>query len=136
MSLSPSPGAKFANRPVNFTGVVTMVSRVLEIEQPATAPKSTDLQRFALLLKTNYRLFVRNRTAMFWNIVFPIGLMLLFGSIYGKQPGAITYLATGMVVLSLMSNGIIGNANTLALWRERGILRRIQTTPLPVWQLL
>src|SRR4051794_12375770 len=113
---------------MSFTGVCTMVSRVLEIEQPATAPTSTDLQRFALLLKTNFRLFMRNRIGIFWTMLFPIGLMLLFGSIYGKQPGAITYLATGMVVLSLMSNGIIGNAVTLAMWRERGILRRIQTS--------
>src|SRR5690242_16379390 len=91
-------------------------------------------QRFGLLLQTNLLLYLRNRMAVFWNMVFPIGLMLLFGAIYGKEPAAITYLATGMVVLSLLSNGLIGNAATMALWRERGILRRIQTTPLPLWQ--
>jgi ABC-2 type transport system permease protein len=111
-----------------------MTTHVIEAAVPA--PRNTDLQRFGLLLRTNFRLFLRNRMTMFWNIVFPIGLMLLFGAIYSKQPGAITYLSTGMVVLSLMSNGIIGNAVGLATWRERGILRRIQTTPLPVWQLL
>jgi ABC-2 type transport system permease protein len=93
-------------------------------------------RRFGLLLQTNLLLYLRNRMAVFWNMVFPIGLMLLFGAIYGKEPAAITYLATGMVVLSLLSNGLVGNAATMALWRERGILRRIQTTPLPLWQLL
>ncbi|HET7078561.1 MAG TPA: ABC transporter permease [Chloroflexia bacterium] len=93
-------------------------------------------RRFGLLLQTNLLLYLRNRMAVFWNMVFPIGLMLLFGAIYGREPAVITYLATGMVVLSLLSNGLIGNAATMALWRERGILRRIQTTPLPLWQLL
>ncbi len=102
----------------------------------SAAPTYGGLQRFGLLMRTNARLFVRNRTALFWNIAFPIGLMLLFGSIYGSQPGAVAYLTTGMVVLSLMANGVTGNAMALATWRERGILRRIQTTPLPVWQLL
>src|SRR5690349_173591 len=103
----------------------------------ATSPQARIAwRRFGLLLQTNLLLYLRNRTAVFWNIVFPIGLMLLFGAIYGRQQEAIAYLATGMVVLSLLSNGLIGNAATMALWRERGILRRIQTTPLPLWQLL
>ncbi len=112
-----------------------MATALIQTALP-TAPAFTGPQRFGLLLLTNARLFVRNRTALFWNIAFPIGLMLLFGSIFGKQKDAVTYLTSGMVVLSLMSNGIIGNAAVLATWRERGILRRIQTTPLPVWQLL
>ncbi|MDQ2810046.1 MAG: ABC transporter permease [Chloroflexota bacterium] len=113
-----------------------MTTTLTQTATAAALPPFSGLQRFGLLMRTNARLFVRNRTALFWNIAFPIALMLLFGSMYGSQPGAVAYLTTGMVVLSLMSNGITGNAATLATWRERGILRRIQTTPLPVWQLL
>jgi hypothetical protein len=40
-------------------------------------------RRFGLLLQTNLLLYLRNRMAVFWNMVFPIGLMLLFGAIYG-----------------------------------------------------
>jgi len=109
-----------------------------------TAPPAAlngNLYRFGLLLRTNARLFVRNRTALFWSVAFPIGLVLLFGTIFGNQPGLdskvyIAYLTSGMIVVSLLANGLIGNASTMAVWRERGILQRIQATPLPLWQFL
>src|SRR6476661_8362242 len=101
----------------------------------AARPANASWRRFGLLLQANLLMFLRNRTALFWIIAFPIGLMLLFGAIFGQQEGAIPYLTSGMVVLSLMSNGIVGNAGRLAEWRQQGFLRRIQTTPLPVWQL-
>jgi ABC-2 type transport system permease protein len=71
--------------------------------------------------------------------------MLLFGAIWGTQvldptdPQSFTligYMVPSMIVLSLMSNGLVGNAGAMAVWREKGILRRIQATPLPVWQFL
>ena len=39
-------------------------------------------------------------------------------------------------ILSLMSNGLIGNSAAMAHFRENGILRRVQTTPLPVRHLI
>ena len=94
-------------------------------------PANAAGRRFGLLLHANLLMFLRNRMALFWNIVFPIGLMLLFGAVFGEQAGAIPYLTSGMVVLSLMSNGMIGNASRAGRsWRQQGILRRIQTTPL------
>jgi|GEM_PF-365919 len=93
-------------------------------------------RRFGLLLQASAWMFIRNRASMFWVIAFPIALMLLFGAVYGSHKEFIPYLASGMIVVSLMANGIIGNAGRLAEWREQGILRRVQATPLPVWQLL
>ncbi len=102
-------------------------------------------RRFGLLTQANFLMYVRNRAAIFWVIFFPIAYMLLFGAIYGGQridpnnPNSvkvISFMIPGLVVMSLMSGGIIGNAGTMANWRERGVLRRIQTTPLPIWQLL
>ncbi len=111
----------------------------------ATRPANGGLRRFWILLQANFTMYLRNKSSLFWVIVFPIGLTLLFGLIWGSQkinsddPNSVTlisYLVPNMIVLSLMSNGLIGNASALAVYRERGILRRIQTTPLPVWQLL
>jgi ABC-2 type transport system permease protein len=90
-------------------------------------------------------MYIRNRAAMFWVIIFPIGLMLVLGAIYGNQPAgpgtagavtAISFITPGLIVLSLMSNGLIGNSSVMAQYRERGILRRVQTTPLPVQHLI
>ncbi len=106
---------------------------------------SLNLRRFVLLSWNNFIMYTRNRSALFWVILFPIGYMLLFGAIYGGKnvdptnPASakiISFMVPGLVVMSLMSNGIIGNASAMAVWRERGILRRLQTTPLPIWQML
>lgn len=103
------------------------------------------VRRFLILLQTNFVMYVRNRVALFWVIAFPIGLMLLFGAVWGNQTldptnpqsfTLISYMVPSMIVLSLMSNGLVGNAGAMAVWREKGILRRIQATPLPVWQFL
>src|SRR5262245_4175156 len=102
-------------------------------------------RRFRLLVQANLLMYTRERAALFWVIVFPLGLMLLFGSIYGHikinpaDPNSLTvisFMVPGLIVLMLMSNGLVGNAETMAVYRERGILQRVQTTPLPVWQFL
>jgi ABC-2 type transport system permease protein len=71
--------------------------------------------------------------------------MLILGALYGNQPinpsdpnslTAISFLVPGLIVLSLMSNGLVGNSAAMAHFRENGILRRVQTTPLPVSHLI
>lgn len=102
------------------------------------------LRRFGLLVQANLLMYVRERAALFWVVIFPIGMMLLFGAMFGHikvgPPGhevtLISFMVPGLIVLALMSNGIVGNAEAMAVYRERGILRRIQTTPMPLWQLL
>ena len=103
------------------------------------------MKRFRILLRANFLMFVRNRRATFFSLIFPIGLTLLFGAIWGKQEiknpdetsfRFMNYLVASMIVMSLLSNGVMGSAFALVTWRERGIFRRIQATPLPVWQML
>jgi ABC-2 type transport system permease protein len=108
-------------------------------------PSNASLKQFVLLVKADALMYLRNKTPMFWNIVFPIGLMLILGALYGGQQvnpddpnslTAISYIVPGLIVLGLMSNGLISNSTTMANYREKGILRRIQTTPLPVGNLV
>ena len=101
-------------------------------------------RRIGLLLQADVLRLLRAKDYLFWVSVFPIGLMLLFGMIWGGEkinpadPNSlplISYLAPGLLVLSLLSNGI-GYAETMAIYREKGILRRVESTPLPVMQLM
>src|SRR5689334_1799124 len=91
------------------------------------------MRRFLVLAKANMLMNVRNRTTLFWNFAFPIGLILLYGVLW---PAAIAWLAVGILVLNIMSSGLMGDATRLTNLRERGILRRVQATPLPTWQLI
>jgi ABC-2 type transport system permease protein len=91
------------------------------------------MRRFLVLAKANMLMNVRNRTTLFWNFAFPIGLILLYGMLW---PSAISWLTAGIVVLNILSSGLLGDSTRLTNLRERGILRRVQATPLPTWQLI
>lgn len=91
------------------------------------------MRRFLILAKANLLMNLRNRVTLFWNFAFPIGLILLYGVIWQPQ---IAWLTIGIVVLNLMSSGLLGDATRLTNLRERGVLRRVQATPLPAWQLI
>jgi ABC-2 type transport system permease protein len=93
------------------------------------------MRRLFTLSKSLLRIHLRNRTALFWNFAFPIGLIALYGTLWGGEDfggvGAITWLAVGVVVLNIMSSGFIADASWLTTIREQGILMRVQATPLP-----
>jgi ABC-2 type transport system permease protein len=108
------------------------------------------MKQFAVLLKANFLLYVRNRGGVFWNLLMPVGLMLLFGLLYsssnfGEVTGPngvkqkfnyVTYMVPGLIVLSALGTGMIGFASVLATYREKGIFRRIRVTPLPIANFL
>ena len=51
-------------------------------------------------------------------------------SIQSRTLSYIDFLVPGILSLMMMSNNLNGVAATIASWRERGILRRMQGTPL------
>ena len=51
-------------------------------------------------------------------------------NIQTRPLGYIDFLVPGILSLMIMSNNLNGVAATIASWRERGILRRMQGTPL------
>jgi ABC-2 type transport system permease protein len=83
---------------------------------------------------------LRDRSTLFWGIAFPIGLTVLYGTITAQdQAGgvaAISWLATGVVALTIMASGLVGEAGHFTEMRERGTLQRVQATPLPPLQLV
>ena len=99
------------------------------------------LQQFGVQFQANWLSTIRNRTAVFFNLISPLLFFVLFGFIFGNQKGATPesvglYLLPGVIVASQLSSGLFGGASVLVTWRERGIFRRIQATPMSVWQLI
>ncbi len=39
------------------------------------------------IVKANLKMNVRNRTALFWNLAFPAIFILIFGAVFGRDPG-------------------------------------------------
>lgn len=108
--------------------------------QPAAAPASSEGTRrspLAQLTRVEFKLFLREKVGPVWGVGFPILLLVIFGSIPSFKKvldgsGGLTLLDTYIPVLAVMSLALLGFVSlplTLVNYRERGILRRLQTTP-------
>jgi ABC-2 type transport system permease protein len=86
------------------------------------------------------RMFLRDRYMLFWNTVFPVFLLLIFGTVFGAmrvdgQP-YMSWALPGMVVLNLMAFGLIRSSATMVEMRQQGVLRQLRATPVPALHLV
>lgn len=86
---------------------------------------------------TELKLFLREPMAAFFTLVFPLMLLFLFGMIYGNKPthffGGFGYIDTAVpafTALIIGTTGLLSLSITMASYREQGVLRRLQATPL------
>lgn len=111
--------------------------------QTATRPPAAR-SAFRKLAVTELRLFLREKAVVFWGMMFPVLLLVIFGSIPSfhrpsKDLGGLTTLAVYVPVLMVMVVAMLGISTLpgiLAGYRERGILRRLATTPVGPARLL
>ena len=79
--------------------------------------------------------FLRSREAVVFTMLFPVMLIVIFGSIFKGQiaPGvAFTqYFVTGMIASGLLSVGFQNLAIQIPIERDRGVLKRLRGTPMP-----
>lgn len=84
------------------------------------------------------KLFLREPASAFFSLIFPLMMLLIFGTIYGSQSvpgtgsteeaiGALIPSFTGMIIGMI---GLMPITITMATYRENGILRRLRTTPV------
>lgn len=86
---------------------------------------------------TELKLYFREPIGTFFTLAFPLLILVLFGSIFGNNPlaelggmGRLDLTTPGYVGLIIGNIGMIGLPITLASYRENGILRRYQATPI------
>jgi ABC-2 type transport system permease protein len=99
------------------------------------------LPRSALrtLAATEIRLYLRERVGLLWGVAFPLILLLVIGSIpfaqqASKDLGGLRFIDVYVPVLLTFVFAMLGLSAmppVLATYREKGILRRLSTTPLP-----
>jgi ABC-2 type transport system permease protein len=83
------------------------------------------------------KLFLREPAAAFFTLLFPLMVLLIFGSIYGNEPtpffggyGSVDVSVPAYTAMIIGSSGLIGLTVAMSMYRERGILRRLKATPL------
>jgi ABC-2 type transport system permease protein len=98
------------------------------------------MRRLLTLTRYMVRMFLRDRYILFWNTVFPVFLLLIFGAVFGTmrvdgQP-YMAWALPGMVVLNLMAFGLIRSSATMVEMRQQGVLRQLRATPVPALHLV
>ncbi|AZQ37527.1 ABC transporter permease [Streptomyces cyaneochromogenes] len=90
------------------------------------------------VLRTETRLFGREPGSLFWILLFPTLLLVILGSIpafheHERDLGGLRTIDVYVpvsVLLGLIVSGLQAMPQTLTGYRERGILRRMSTTPV------
>ena len=77
------------------------------------------------------RLFWRNPSAAFFNFLFPLILLGLFGAVFSGNQHDLNVIVPGIAGLSVMSTTFTALAFNLTFLREQGVLKRMRGTPLP-----
>ncbi|MBU3093529.1 ABC transporter permease [Clostridium sp. CF011] len=95
------------------------------------------------LLKAELKLFIRNYINLFFTLVFPGLMLLLFGGIYGNSPsemfngyGTIDVSIPAYFAMIISVTGVMSVPISIANYRERKILKRYMVTPIKVRDIL
>lgn len=90
----------------------------------------------------HFRTLYRNKLAFFFNLIFPVLMVAIFGGLFGvpnsDTPAAadgttintFDYLIPGQLTVMLLSAGFITIGISMAAQRESGVLRHLFSTPL------
>ncbi len=98
------------------------------------------MKRYLYLTRAMFMMTLRNRSTLFWNLGFPIFLLLIYSAIFGhNQVGGVDYMTwviPGVIVFNILAYGLLSSSITMVQLREKGILRRLQASPVPTLQLV
>ena len=99
--------------------------------------------QFGSYTQMEFRLLLREPLALFFTLVFPVLLLLIFGSIWGNTPiprygnlGYITLSLPGFIAMVIATSGMLTLSATVASYREIGFFRVLRTTPVTPFTVL
>ena len=118
------------------------------------------MKAFLSMVRANLKMTLRNRTGLFWLLLFPTVLIVVFSALVGgnsdskicvgavngeatpvpistqglqaKNMNYVDFLVPGVLAMSIMNGGIAGLSAAFVVMRERDVLRRIKVTPFPL----
>ncbi len=95
------------------------------------------MNAFLKMTWTELKLTLREPMGTFFTLLFPILLLIVFGSIFGNEAdaflggyGSVDLSVPGYIGMIVGTVGMLGIPITLATYRENGILRRYRATPI------
>jgi len=104
------------------------------------------MKLYLAFIAYDVRLALRYRTAVILNYLFPIGIFVIFGEIFGthRPPGATAAMTTAYtgtflnlsLIIGALGNGLWGAGMRAVMERESGVLRRFRVAPISALPLL
>lgn len=96
------------------------------------------MRRFLVLTKAILLVHLRERAQLFWNFAFPVFLLVLYAALFGGDDlaGFIAWMTPGIIATNILAFGLISSAALMTEMRTKGVLRRLQASPVPAAQLL
>jgi ABC-2 type transport system permease protein len=98
------------------------------------------MRAFRKLALTEAKLYLREPSTAFMTLVFPVFLVLIFGSVYGNDPADVDFefgeygfldtFAPGLIAFIIATSAFLSLSSALATYRDQGTLRRFHATPL------
>ncbi len=92
---------------------------------------------FNTLLKTEIKRWLRHFDSIFFGVLFPVGIVLLLGTIFGNKPAYDGAKYTMMqasfgafTTVGICATGLMGLPAVLADYRDKKILKRFKVTPI------
>ena len=83
------------------------------------------------------KLLVRNRSAIFFSVVFPILFLFIYAFLFARgEPSRVRFLMGPVVVLTILGSGFWGVGFHIVFFREKNILRRFRPAPVGAGPLL
>jgi ABC-2 type transport system permease protein len=95
------------------------------------------MKAFIKLTYSELKLQLREPLSVFFTVIFPVMLLVLFGAIFGNEAdaalsgyGQMDLSVPGYIGMIIGTIGMLGIPVSLATYRDRGILRRLRATPV------
>ncbi len=90
------------------------------------------MYRFLTLTKAMFLIHIRDKTLLFWNFAFPVLLMAINGAAFGGDGLAqfMTWMMPGVLAANLLAFGLISSSSVMTEMRAKGVLRRLQASPI------
>lgn len=116
------------------------------VERGAPRRRASTLGLLVAQVRSQLQQFVRLPIALFFTLILPLMMLLLFNSIFGGSDNVIDtpqgeypvrqFYVGGLAAFSAVSATFTNLANTIPERRQAGILRRWRGTPIPPWLYL
>lgn len=87
-----------------------------------------------LLKSTKYQIliYLRIRQAVFFSIAFPVFLFVIFGSIWGVNEDYIPFLLSGIIGMTIASDGIFAVGPVVKEYYSNGLIKYFQKLPFNI----